>query len=130
MKTTCRKSWPTNLFQVLNLTFDPCFQVKWGNHTKIPYFSLIICAMASDYNDRPSKVLAFKCFAGEKIWPYFEKQNGRHRQLFKNSIRDAHTPQPGELFFNTMRYRSSVTVQSSRYFQSSVSYIKVQIMLK
>ena len=48
----------------------------------------------------------------------------------KNSIRDARTPQPGEIFFNTMRYRSSVTVQSSRYFQSSVSYIKVQIMLK
>ena len=22
MKTTCRKSWPLNLFQVLNLTFD------------------------------------------------------------------------------------------------------------
>ena len=48
----------------------------------------------------------------------------------KYSIRDARTPQPGEIFFNTMRYRSSVTVQSSRYFQSSVSYIKVQIMLK
>ena len=48
----------------------------------------------------------------------------------KNSIRDARTPQPGEIFFNTMRYRSSVKVQSSRYFQSSVSYIKVQIMLK
>ena len=44
--------------------------------------------------------------------------------------RDARTPQPGEIFFNTMRYRSSVTVQSSRYFQSSISYIKVQIMLK
>ena len=48
----------------------------------------------------------------------------------KNSIRDARTPQSGEIFFNTMRYRSSVTVQSSRYFQSSVSYTKVQIMLK
>ena len=48
----------------------------------------------------------------------------------KNSIRDARTPQPGEIFFNTMGYRSSETVQSSRYFQSSVSYIKVQIMLK
>ena len=51
-------------------------------------------------------------------------------KFLKNSIRDARTPQPGEIFFNTMRYRSSVTVQSSRYFQSSVSYIKVQIMLK
>ena len=47
----------------------------------------------------------------------------------KNSIRDARTPQPGEIFFNTMGYRSSETVQSSRNFQSSVSYIKVQIML-
>ena len=42
----------------------------------------------------------------------------------KNSIRDARTPQPGEICFNTMTYRSSVTVQ--RYFQTSVSYIKVQ----
>ena len=50
--------------------------------------------------------------------------------LLKNSIRDARTPQPRGIFFNTMRYRSSVTVQSSRYFHSSVSYIKVQIMLK
>ena len=48
----------------------------------------------------------------------------------KNSIKDARTPQPGEIFFNTMRYRSSVTVQSSRYFHSSVSYVKVQIILK
>ena len=53
-----------------------------------------------------------------------------HEGILKNSIRDARTPQPGEIFFNTMRYRSSVIVQSSRYFQSSVSYIKVQIMLK
>ena len=48
----------------------------------------------------------------------------------KNSIRDARTPQPGEIYFNTMGYRSSEIVQSTRYFQSSVSYIKVQIMLK
>ena len=54
--------------------------------------------MASEYKDRPSKVLAFKCFACEKFWPYFEKQNGRHSQLFKNSIRDARTPQPREIF--------------------------------
>ena len=31
----------------------------------------------------------------------------------KNSIRYARTPQPGEIVFNTMRYRSSETVQSS-----------------
>ena len=29
---------------------------------KCPYFTLIIGAMASEYIDRPSKVLAFKCF--------------------------------------------------------------------
>ena len=45
----------------------------------------------------------------------------------KNSIRDAHTQQPGEIVFNNMRYRSSQTVQRSGYFQSSVSYIKLQI---
>ena len=45
----------------------------------------------------------------------------------KNSIRDAHTQQPGEIVFNIMRYRSSETVQRSGYFQSSVSYIKYQL---
>ena len=28
MKTTYRKSWPGNHFQVLNSTFEPCFKVK------------------------------------------------------------------------------------------------------
>ena len=32
--------------------------------------------------------------------------------------------------FNTMRYRSTVSVQTSGYFQSTVSYVKVQIMFK
>ena len=53
MKTTCRKSWPVNLFQVLNLTCDPCFMVKWGITLKCPYFSLIIGAMALECKDRP-----------------------------------------------------------------------------
>ena len=75
LKTTSRKSWPGNLFQVMNLFFDPCFKVKWGHHT---YFTIIIGAMASEYKDRPSKVLAFK------FWPYFEKLNGSHSQLLKN----------------------------------------------
>ena len=48
----------------------------------------------------------------------------------ENSIRDARTPQPREIVFNTMRYRSSETVQRSGYFQSSVSYIKVKMMFK
>ena len=31
VKTTCRKSWPGNLFQLLTLTFDPFFNVNWGH---------------------------------------------------------------------------------------------------
>ena len=46
----------------------------------------------------------------------------------ENSIRNARTPQPGEIVFNTMRYRSSETVQRSGYFQSNVNYKKVQMM--
>ena len=42
-------------------------------------------------------------------------------------IRDARTLQPGEIVFNTMRYRSSEIVHRLGYFQSSVS---VQIMFK
>ena len=45
----------------------------------------------------------------------------------KKSIRDARTPQPGEIVFNTMRYTSSETVQRLGYFQSSVNSIKLQI---
>ena len=48
--------------------------------------------------------------------------------LIKNSIRDACTPQHREIVFNTMSYRSSETVQRLGYFQSSVSYKKVQVM--
>ena len=33
VKTTYRKSWPGNLFQLLTLTFDPIFSVKWGRLT-------------------------------------------------------------------------------------------------
>ena len=35
------------------------------------------------------------------------------------SCRDARTPQPGEIVFNTMRYRSSETVHRLGYFQST-----------
>ena len=45
----------------------------------------------------------------------------------KNSIRDARTPQPGEIVFNTMRYRSSETVQRSGYFQSLDKILKVKV---
>ena len=45
----------------------------------------------------------------------------------KNSIRDAHTPRPGEILFNTMRYRSD-TVDQDTFRANSLSYIKVQMM--
>ena len=42
VKRICRKSRSGNLSQVLNFTFDPCFKVKWGHHTKaslfLPYY--------------------------------------------------------------------------------------------
>ena len=54
VKTTCRKSWPGNLFQVLNLTFDLSDSRLNGVITlKHPYFSFIIGAMASECKDRP-----------------------------------------------------------------------------
>ena len=40
-------------------------------------------------------------------------------QCGKNSIRDARTPRPGEIGFNTMRYRSSETVHRLEYFHST-----------
>ena len=49
--------------------------------------------------------------------------------LLGKKSRDARTPQPGEIVFNTMRYRNSEIVQRSGYIQSSVSYIKVPILL-
>ena len=58
------------------------------------------------------------------------KNDARYSKKKGNSIRDARTPQSGEIVFNTMRYRSSETVQRSGYFNNSVSYIKVQIMFK
>ena len=54
----------------------------------------------------------------------------QYNMLSENSIGDARTPQPGEIVFHTMRYRSSETVQILGHFQSNVSYIKVQIMFK
>ena len=42
VKATYQKSWPENLFHMLNLTFDPSYKVKWGYHTKLsshlPYY--------------------------------------------------------------------------------------------
>ena len=69
MKTTCRKSWPGNLFQVLNLSFDPCFKVKWGHHTKMslfyPYYymALWLQNIKTDHQKSwPSNVLPEKNF--------------------------------------------------------------------
>ena len=44
----------------------------------------------------------------------------------KNSIRDACTPQPGEIVFNTVRYRSSETVQRSEYKDQDQKSIKTK----
>ena len=82
-ETTCRNSWPGNLFQVLNLTFDSCFKVKLVHHSKRPYISLIIGSTASECKNSPLEGLAFKCFACKQFWPHFEKQIGRHSKLFK-----------------------------------------------
>ena len=55
------------------------------------------------------------------IWWYYQQK----------SIRDARTLQPGEIVFNTMRYRSSETVQDQNIFSAvRDSYIQLQIMFK
>ena len=55
-----RKSWPGNLFQLLTLTFDPFFSVKWGHLTTkalyLPYFSYITDPKAQD---NPATVALF-----------------------------------------------------------------------
>ena len=59
------------------------------------------------------------------------KEWGKPDQQIQQLLKIAsQTPQPVEIVLNTMRYRSSETVQRPGYFQSSVSYIKVQIMFK
>ena len=40
----------------------------------------------------------------------------------KSSIGDAHTPQPGEIVFDTMRYKRNETVQRSGDFYSNIRY--------
>ena len=65
---------------------------------------------------------------GHKPLPWLNTCNIAYECSDKNSIRDSRTPQPREIFFNTMRYTSTVSVQGSGYFQSTVSYKKVQTM--
>ena len=77
-----------------------------------------------------NKLVNVVFYSGKKVWCDGPRFNIICAIKEKNSIRDARTPQPGEIVFNTMRYRSSETVQRSGYFQSSVSYIKVKMMFK
>ena len=67
----------------------------------------------------------------EKDMSYADRMDKKQVSLLlyinKNSIRDARTPQPGEIVFNTMRYRNCEPVHRLGYFQRSVS---VQIMFK
>ena len=59
-----------------------------------------------------------------------KSKEARYGYVLKNIIRDACTPQPWEIVFNTMSNRSTERVQRSGYFQSNVSKIKAQIMFK
>ena len=59
VKTISSKSRPGNVSQLLNLTFDPCFKVKWGHHT------IIISARASECKNSPWEAMVCKSFAGE-----------------------------------------------------------------
>ena len=68
MKTTCRKSWPGNLFQVLNLTFDPCLKVKWRHYTItslfLPYYLVLLLQNVKTDHEKswPANVLPEKNF--------------------------------------------------------------------
>ena len=73
-------------------------------------------------NEVGARTLYLLCYDGQSLL--------NTGTLSKNSIRDARTPHPRKIVFNTIRYRSSETVERSGYFQSSVSYITVQIMFK
>ena len=42
MNTTRKKSGPVNLLEVSNLTFDPCFKVRWNHYAKTAIYLLNI----------------------------------------------------------------------------------------
>ena len=80
VKTTCPwMSCPGNLFQILNLTFDPCFKAKWGQHTKMSRYIPFIGSTASEYknslrkswsaNVLPASIITF-CIT----WGYLNKK--------------------------------------------------------
>ena len=70
MKTTYRKLQSANLLQVSNLTFDPCFKVKWGNHTvnKCLLSSFSMGPRYLEYENNLYKIMAcaFPSFANVK----------------------------------------------------------------
>ena len=70
----------------------------------------------------------FERVVAKQILEYIHDHNSGN--LYHSVYKIACTPKPGETVFNIMRYRSSETVQSSGHFQSSVSYIMLQIMFK
>ena len=61
------------------------------------------------------------------LWETIQICHKNDQYKHKNSIRDARTPQPGEIVFNTIRYRSTETVHRLAYFQGSAG---VQIVFK
>ena len=90
------------------------------------------------YGDRRFQVIPAQSPLAPQCWLYHQQEalcsvnylQSKISQTIQNSIRDARTPQPGEIVFNTMRHRSSETGQRLGYFQSSVSYSKVKMMFK
>ena len=46
MKTAFRKSWPETLFLLLNMSFDPFFNIKWGHLTTKALYPLQFSIMA------------------------------------------------------------------------------------
>ena len=38
LKTSSKKSWTLNLWQVSIFTFNPCFKVMWDHHTKTAFY--------------------------------------------------------------------------------------------
>ena len=69
-------------------------------------------------NDSANDVIMFRCIA---VLCFCTNENE------KKIASEMPVPRSLEKY-NTVKYRSSETVQSSGYFQGSVSYIKVQIM--
>ena len=60
MKTTCKKSCPVKfLSSVSNLTFDPCFKVKWVHHTKTAIYILYTGPWTWNSHNQQIKIVSF-----------------------------------------------------------------------